>query len=182
MPLSLTLGQVGGSYVLDHACFTSTAYIYDRATVESIVGPQGLQPLQLMSMRFPRRYFVDKMLYALRCCPQGWRAYDTKTASGDTVDFGFYAKCWYNLLDLKPQGGTRLIVEHSPDWGASWDAWLAVFLLEYAKFCGDGDGFCRDRAALILKGFTALDWNVDASSCVGAENRHRCACLPPTAR
>ena len=55
------------------------------------------------------------MFYALRCCPQGWRAYDTKTASGDTVDFGFYAKCWYNLLDLKPQGGTRLIVEHSPD-------------------------------------------------------------------
>jgi hypothetical protein len=107
---------VAASYVLDHITFASSAYLYDRATVEQLVGPHGLQPLMKLPLRFPRQYFVDKMMFTLRSCPDGWRSYEP-AAAGQPA-FGFYAKCWYNLMDLKPQGGTRLIIEHSPDWCA----------------------------------------------------------------
>ena len=102
---------IGSSYVLDHITFASSAYLYDRATVETLVGTHGLQPLMKPPPRFPRRYFIDKMMFTLRCCPEGWRVYESQTAGGPS--FGFYAKCWYNLLDLQPQGGTRLVIEHS---------------------------------------------------------------------
>ena len=205
---------VAASYVLDHITFASSAYLYDRATVEQLVGPHGLQPLMKLPLRFPRQYFVDKMMFTLRSCPDGWRSYEP-AAAGQPA-FGFYAKCWYNLMDLKPQGGTRLIIEHSPDWcarrvyrcfwksalpgsfrrilsvceahlctavftsanritrrcfvcdgfrGASWDAWLGVFLLQYKRVCGDEDGFCAERYSLIHAGFSSLDWNVKAPGC-----------------
>ena len=46
------------------------------------------------------------------------------------------AKNWYSIA----QSGTGAPpmyedIEHSPDWGASFDAWLAVFMKLYAKQC-----------------------------------------------
>ena len=32
----------------------------------------------------------------------------------------------------------------------------------YIKVCGDEDGFCKARCALIHAGFTSLDWNISA--------------------
>ena len=49
-------------------------------------------------------------------------------------------------------------IEHSPDWGASFDAWTAVFLELYAQQWGDKDGWIQRRLPLLVRGLTLDGW------------------------
>ena len=63
---------------------------------------------------------LDKMLFTLRNCPEGWRDYEP-LATGKPA-FGFYAKCWYNLMDPSRKGAhdsssnIRLTGKHACMW------------------------------------------------------------------
>ena len=62
--------------------------------------------------------------------------------------------------DGKPES---IQVEHSLEWGGSFDGYSLIFLLLYAKMYGDADGFCAARAKLLRNGFAEVDWQVKGS-------------------
>ena len=80
---------------------------------------------------------MGRMMYTLRNTTSGFRLYENASMTrGKKEPFGFYAKNWYSIA----QSGTGAPpmyedIEHSPDWGASFDAWLAVFMKLYARQC-----------------------------------------------
>ena len=61
-------------------------------------------------------------------------------------------------------------IEHSPDWGSSFDTWTALFLLHYRALRGDPDGFIAARYQLLRNGFAHQAWQVvdDLSGLSGA--------------
>lgn len=147
------------------------SYVFDRSFIDYII---ALCPLRPMLPRYPNRYFLDKWMYQYRSTPQQWRAYSmpAKAPGGAPVQFGFYAMDFFGVnnpaFDPKgPNGKPESIqVEHSLEWGGSFDGYSLLFLLLYKQLYGDADGFCSARAALLRNGFAHVDWQVEASGTV----------------
>ena len=119
----------GATYTLTHTVLISQTYLFDPRFLREL---RAIQPIQPQAPRYSWRYMADKMMFALRNTTEGWCQYENASMTrGIAQPFGFYAKTWYSITGTGPP--EYLDIEHSPDWGASFDAWNAVFMQLYAQ-------------------------------------------------
>ena len=149
---------VGASYTMDHTVLMAPEYIFSPEMTTRL---RELQPVEVIPPRYPWRHMLDKMMFTLRNTTDGWRQYENASMTGGkAIPFGFYAKNWYSIAQA-PGGGAPPMyedIEHSPDWGASFDAWSAIFLQQYADRWGDKDGFVAKRLPMLRAGLALDGW------------------------
>lgn len=149
---------IGAGYTMDHTVVMAPEYIFTREMTARL---RKLQPVEPIQPRYPWRHMLDKMMFTLRNTTDGFRQYENASMTrGKAVPFGFYAKTWYSIAQA-PGGGAPPIyldIEHSPDWGASFDAWSAVFMAQYADRWGDKDGFVAKRLPMLRQGLALDGW------------------------
>jgi hypothetical protein len=143
------------AYTLQHQVLMTPDYLFDPVVTAKL---REIQPVEPLTQRFSWRYMLDKMMFTLRNTTDGWRQYENASMTGGKPEpFGFYAKNWY-AITAPPGIPTYEDIEHSPDWGASFDAWSAVFMALYANEWGDHDGWVARRLPLLRRGLSLDGW------------------------
>jgi hypothetical protein len=138
----------GETYTLTHFHIMHPTYHFKKEFIDYM---HALQPQEYLPPRYPWSWFIDKCLWTLRNTPEGYE---------DGGEWGLYWKDWYNLTDDPAAGGhARIEKVHSLDWGASWDIWIAYFLLLYGR--KHNDSWALERYQKIRNAIVMLDWQVD---------------------